>query len=216
MAEMAQASTSERGFQRSLTAHLRTLREQPVRTQWILGIAAAGGLGLAILGAVAWSTSPEPTHVLDARLAEAVGTLPIAPADPAATEDALPSPSAAPVVPGDESTQVMEALREREIRALDVLLLTREEQGPMTWSAAQAYCTGLQIRGLGAWRLPTLGELASMTQSGMGGRQPCWSSAGADTFGDEHMVWWGKRNRAYPHPGEAHVICVRSSSPHPE
>lgn len=106
-------------------------------------------------------------------------------------------------------TRVQKALRERSIRALDVLLVTRKAAGPMTQQAAVTHCEGLEIAGLGQWRLPEIGELASLTDAGLLGPVFYWSGTAADTFGDGRMAWNGARRQATWRFKNAAVICVR-------
>ncbi len=106
-------------------------------------------------------------------------------------------------------TRVLEALRARSIRALDVLLVTRRATAPMDQQAALTHCDGLDIAGLAQWRLPELGELASLTDAGLVGRGYYWSGTPADTFGDGRMAWNGGSRQASARSRSSAVICVR-------
>jgi hypothetical protein len=106
-------------------------------------------------------------------------------------------------------TVVLAALRARTIRALDVLLVTRRASAPMAPAAAQGHCDALELDGLARWRLPEIGELASLTDAGLIGRGFYWSSTAGDTFGDSYMAWNGGKRQGGVRYKNAAVICVR-------
>jgi len=116
--------------------------------------------------------------------------------------------------PGELSTLVMDALRKRKIRALDVLLVTTDAAGPMSSKAATAYCQSLDVEGLTDWRLPDVGELNSLSRSGMLGDEFFWSRTPADTFGDARLAWWSKGRQAFERLDDARAVCVRTTQPH--
>ena len=101
------------------------------------------------------------------------------------------------------------ALRARTIRALDVLLVARQ-RGTMTVADAEKHCDALDVAGVAHWRLPALGELASLTDAGMLARGAYWTNTAADTFGDTRMAWNSSRREASVRYKPAAVVCVRS------
>ena len=119
--------------------------------------------------------------------------------------EAVPSPSA------DPRTRVGQALRNREIQALDVLLVSNTE-GPFTYDDARSHCDGLEVGGLASWRLPEVGELMSLTGASMTGRGYYWSATPADTFGDVPLVWYARRNRVVTRSKDNYVLCVRGGT----
>lgn len=134
-------------------------------------------------------------------------------ADGDATRDTSdkPNPQAGAMTaqrPGQIRTVVMDALRERKVRALDTLLVSADGAA-MGWTAARDHCRALEIEGLTDWRLPEIGELQSLRTAGMIGRGYYWSNTPADTFGDFHFAWYGRRDRVYTRGRESIVICVR-------
>ena len=137
------------------------------------------------------------------------------PATPLAKLDAVataPRPRTPPKpveVIAPPRTRVLKALRERSIRALDVLLVTRRATGPMGQQAAVTHCEGLEVAGLPQWRLPEVGELSSLTDAGLLGKGYYWSGTAADTFGDRKMVWSSAKQQASHRPKGSVVICVR-------
>ena len=118
---------------------------------------------------------------------------------------------AAEVAVGAPRTKVGEALRSREVLALDVLLVAAKPGGPFDYAGAQGHCDGLQVAGLDGWRLPDIGEVMSLAAAGMTGAGYYWSSTKADTFGDKHLVWYGKRARVLERAEPNFVMCVRGS-----
>lgn len=128
-------------------------------------------------------------------------------------EDAPDSPPAAEQEEpaGEGPTRIGHALRTRAIRGLDVLLVSNTE-GPLSWEAAKEHCGGLEVGGLGTWRLPAVGELMSLTQAQMTKRGYYWSATPADTFGDTPLVWYAKRSRVVTRGRDNLVLCVRGGS----
>lgn len=168
-----------------------------------LGLA---GVGVAVLVcaavSIAWIASAGPPPNLEPGVLRAALA-------------GLPSPEAEIQVvevdpPRDQP--LMDALRHRTIRALDVLLVTAEPRGPFTFDRAQTDCAALELEGLTGWRLPELGELGSLTQAGMIGAHKYWSQTAADTFGDQRIVWWARHQRTVPGVQEAYAVCVRTTT----
>jgi hypothetical protein len=106
-------------------------------------------------------------------------------------------------------TAVMQALRTREVRALDVLLVARDEGPRMTYDDAQTFCRTLDVAGLDGWRLPEVGELSSLAAAGMLGGGVYWSDTPADTFGDKRLAWYSRRDRVVEAARDSEVVCVR-------
>jgi len=96
-----------------------------------------------------------------------------------------------------------------ELRALDVLLVARRQSKPLAYDAAVQHCSTLDVQGIQGWRLPDVGELASLGEAGMLGRAMYWSQTAGDTFGDTHMAWNGRSNHAATRDRGAVALCVR-------
>lgn len=175
---------------------------------WALGGVAL--LLLALVIALAVSSEPSTPEVAssDAATADDAASASPSPADAPPAEDtkADATPKAPPVYP------VVTALRSRQVRALDVLLIATAHGKPSDYPAAAAYCDGLEIEGLGGWRLPRIGELSSMAAANMIARGMYWSSTAADTFGDDHMAWNVRRGHASPYGEQAVAVCVRGEA----
>jgi prolactin regulatory element-binding protein len=154
-------------------------------------------------------TKIEDNKVEDTKLAVVVPTKPATIEPVAKTPPTLPKPKRQVEVVAPPKTRVQKALRERSIRALDVLLVTRRATAPMGQSAAVAHCEGLDLAGIDEWRLPEIGELASLTDAGILGSGFYWSATAADTFGDSRMAWNGGRRQANWRAKASAVICVR-------
>ena len=130
-----------------------------------------------------------------------------APADPdppPAQQDEQPLVEAGP-------TRIGHALRNRDVRSLDVLLVSSTEAA-RSWDAAKEHCEGLDLAGLGTWRLPEVGELMSLTDAQMTNRGYYWTSTPADTFGDARLVWYARRSRVVTRSRDSQVLCVRGGS----
>ena len=101
---------------------------------------------------------------------------------------------------------VVAALEARKVRALDVLLVATTWSTPSDYATASAYCDALDVEGLRGWRLPHIGELYSLAQASMLSRAMFWSSTAADTFGDGHMAWNGRKWHALPFAAAAVAV----------
>ncbi|MBX7077849.1 MAG: hypothetical protein K1X88_01600 [Nannocystaceae bacterium] len=137
--------------------------------------------------------------------------------DPEPEPEAKPVRARAPSAAAIEaarppSTRAIAALRARSIRALDVLLVARNVKGTMASDAAAKHCDALEVGGLQTWRLPEVGELASLTDAGMLAAGSYWTATAADTFGDRRMAWNVARRQATPRFKPAAVVCVRGNA----
>lgn len=121
----------------------------------------------------------------------------------------LPTTARKPAVPSPPKTRVQLALRERAVRALDILLVARRPSKPLPFADAQKHCESLDVLGIQGWRLPDVGELASLGDAGMLGRVFYWSQTSGDTFGDTHMAWNGRMGQAASRSKAAVALCVR-------
>jgi hypothetical protein len=173
---------------------------------WI-AVAAVAVLGLIAGGWVLSRDGEAP-----AKTAEAEHPRPPEEAPPPPPEDELEppeEPAANATLPGQLETAVMTALRNRELRALDVLLVANEESPPLSYADAETYCRTFEVAGLVSWRIPEVGELVSMTEAGMVGGAIYWSRTPADTFGDSRFAWHGRFKRVLQRDADARVLCVR-------
>ena len=121
----------------------------------------------------------------------------------------LPTTARPPAIPPPPKTRVQAALRARELRALDILLVVRKASRPLSFADAVRHCSGLDVRGIQGWRLPDVGELASLGAAGMLTRGAYWSQTSGDTFGDTHMAWNGRTGQAASRVKPAVALCVR-------
>lgn len=191
---------------------------------------ARGKLLPILLGVVALSLL---VLVIALALSQDGGQADVAAAESAAADDApttSPKPSAADTpadrddddddakaddaAPGEAPAvyPAVAAIEARKVRALDVLLVANAWSKPSDYSTASAYCDALDVEGLRGWRLPHIGELSSLAQANMLSRAMFWSSTAADTFGDEHMAWNGRKWHALPFAAPAVAVCVRGEA----
>jgi hypothetical protein len=201
--------------------------------------AAFGAGALALTAVVVWALVPRADNVRDddvaTRTSAATTTEPTSertmparepstrepsardtstPADaPTSANVAAPAAEAPPTA--EDSEAVVAALRKREIRALDVFVVSPEAKKAADFAGATAYCAALEISGIKDWRLPEIGELVSMSRAKMVRKGSFWSSTKGDTFGDLRVVLVIKRERLSPIPAGwdgGRVICVRERS----
>lgn len=189
------------------------------RNPFLLPAALAGGaLLIGIIAVIAFTGDDEHDKdaVAKANATEKAQSAKAKASDDGAAESAADDGSAAgdeapEIAVGAPRTKVGEALRSREVLALDVLLVTAEFGGPFEYADAKAHCDGLNVAGLDGWRLPDIGELMSLAAAEMTGAGYYWSSTPADTFGDKHLVWYGKRARVLEREQPNFAVCVRGS-----
>lgn len=135
----------------------------------------------------------------------------------AAAEPDDPSRPAAAAVGADEDPpEVVEALENREIRALDIFLVAPERKGTLTYEAGVDYCNELEVAGLGQWRVPTIGELNSVATARMLGKSIYWSATLGDAFGDLMLVLNTKKDRISAVTkgfDGGKVVCIRPRRP---
>jgi hypothetical protein len=161
-------------------------------------------LGVLAIGSIACA-SPADTTPLVAR-ANANPNLVRAPATtPAVT------PAAAPMAPqpGVLDTSVMTALRNRSIRALDVLLVAPGTSERIAFEAARTRCEQLVVDDIDSWTLPTVGELVALGDAGFVSSDPHWSQTAADPFGDTRLAMFGQSRRVGAWTDNAQAVCVR-------
>lgn len=178
---------------------------------WALGGAAV--LLLCVVVAVAAWPDDEPDEVAsnEATSEPKDDDAPKPEADPTPEKKAEAAPPVKP--PPPKTYPVLAALRTRQVRALDVLLVATETSNADDHAAASQYCEALEIAGLGGWRLPDVGELRSLSDAQMiQSNKYYWSATAADLFGDTHLAWYGRRKYAKPHAKAALTQCVRGSS----
>jgi hypothetical protein len=87
----------------------------------------------------------------------------------------------------------------------------------MNLEGAERYCAELSIAGVGQWRLPTVGELSTLSHNLIiGPRGLFWSSTDADAFGNQRLVWNAKARRLFASSSKwrgGRIVCVRDHGP---
>jgi hypothetical protein len=177
---------------------------------------------LASLAVLLWWALPAtPVSSVPSNATEAAGPvadasavpMPPRPVAPAAVPAvAAPAAEAATAPAIEDSDVIVDALRKREIRALDVFVVAPESKKAADFAGASAFCGALKVAGIDQWRLPEIGELISMSRAKMLRKGSYWSSTKGDTFGDFRLVLVVKRDRISPIPAGwdgGRVICVR-------
>jgi hypothetical protein len=149
----------------------------------------------------------------------------------AAEADAGARVPAAPIVDAGgsldyaaEDPAVAQALRNQSIRALDILLISPEArvQRRRHWKVARlrhveaaAHCDALVVDGVDGWRLPTIGELASLTTANILAKSTTyWSDTKGDTYGNTRVIWAVRNHRMHSVGANnrgARTICVRDA-----
>jgi hypothetical protein len=123
----------------------------------------------------------------------------------------VPTPVvAAPAV--EDAPEVVAALRKRDVRALDLVVIAPEAKKAADFAGASAYCDALVIGELDGWRLPEIGELLSISRAKIVRKGSFWSATKGDAFGDLRLVLVIKKERISPIPAVwdgGRVVCVR-------
>jgi len=194
------------------------------RRRWPLVIAAGAGIA-AVIVSVAIVRSDEREELVanapsrsEAPASEAPpppsapasAVEAVAPTEPVPIGEAPATPAAMPAV--EDAPEVVAALRKRDVRALDLVVISPEAAKAADFTGASAYCDALVIGELDGWRLPEIGELLSISRAKMVRRGSFWSSTKGDAFGDLRLVLVLKRERISPIGvgwNAGRVICVR-------
>lgn len=125
---------------------------------------------------------------------------------------AQPEPVPVTLDPEADAKAVARALRRRSVRALDIVLVSPTASSRRAYQDAETYCAAHEVDGVRGWRLPEIGELASLHEAKMVPRDAYWSRTAADTFGDRRLAWIGKKSKiagmARRWTG-ARAVCVR-------
>lgn len=125
-----------------------------------------------------------------------------------------PHPAPTPTVQaGSDAAAVVSALERRRVRAMDTLLVTADAKAKLTYGDAERYCQELEVAGIGAWRVPTIGELLSLGQAKIVARGSYWSATPGDAFGDRVMVFHATKADIAPVSTQARspsTVCVRT------
>lgn len=116
----------------------------------------------------------------------------------------------------NDPPEVQQALRDREVRALDVFLVAPERPGTLSFERAERYCDELEVASLSGWRVPSIGEINAVGMADMLGRSIFWSATAGDTFGDFRLVLNTKKKRVSIVESTwdgAKIVCVRLRQP---
>ncbi|MEX1364014.1 MAG: hypothetical protein AB1Z98_12865 [Nannocystaceae bacterium] len=155
-------------------------------------------------------TPPEPTPEPVAGL-PAAGVLAFVPGEPPP-----PVPERSEPAASDDPPEVAKALRDREVRAVDLFLVAPERSGTLSFDRAVSYCAELDVVGLTGWRVPSIGELNAVATANMLGRAVYWSATTGDTFGDVMLVLNTSKDRiSVVTKGwdGAKIVCIRLRQP---
>ena len=157
---------------------------------------------------------PEPEGVVDEHLAEldlegAEKSLAHRSTVDLALLDDRPLPPSAP----EDRAAIAQALEEREIRSWDAFLIAGEEAPAMAFKDAETFCKTLTAGDIAGWRLPSIGELLSLSGAKILDRKGVfWSETPGDAFGDTRMVVNAKKGSTSAVRTDwdgARPICVR-------
>jgi len=133
-------------------------------------------------------------------------------AEALAEEDAAEE-ELAPTTTPEEQALIDAAIRKREIRSLDILLVQPQRSRRKSYEKAKTWCAEKEIEGITNWRLPTIGEIRTISDARLVPRDYYWTHTAADTFGDQLLVWNGKRKRITPKKSRwsgGRALCVRT------
>jgi hypothetical protein len=125
-----------------------------------------------------------------------------------------PDPKEIAATPGPGEAAIAAALRDREVRALDIFIVSNDGDDS-SFADAEAYCAGLEVAGIDGWRLPTAGELNSLATAKLVRKGVYWSRTLGDIFGDTRLVLNASRERLSAVPTSwtgATPICLRPRS----
>ena len=115
----------------------------------------------------------------------------------------------------EDSPKVLAALKSRDVRAIDTLLVSVSVSKDSAFPDAVAYCSGHRVAELEGWRVPTIGELWTIGEAKIVKPGIYWSDTVGDAHGDKRMVLNTKRARIVPADGSwkgARAVCIRERS----
>ncbi|MCA9649420.1 MAG: DUF1566 domain-containing protein, partial [Myxococcales bacterium] len=139
------------------------------------------------------------------------GTIAFVPGEPMP-----PPPEHVTVAEADDPPEVAKALRDREVRAVDLFLVAPERPGTLRFDSAVDHCRELEVAGLTGWRVPSIGELNAIATARMLGKAIYWSATPGDTFGDMMLVLNTKKDRITVVTkgwDGAKIVCIRLRQP---
>jgi hypothetical protein len=204
-----------------------------VRRRWPLVLAASGAAIAAVLVTVAilrgierehlsgadelaTNDTPSASQASEPTEVEQPGAPGSGAADAIASSESVTigeAPATATPVPTvEDAPEVVAALRKRDVRALDLVVISPEAAKAADFAGASAYCDKLVIGELDGWRLPEIGELISIARAKMVRRGAFWSATKGDAFGDLRLVLALKKERINPIGvgwNAGRVVCVR-------
>ncbi len=123
--------------------------------------------------------------------------------------DDSPLPPSAP----EDRAAIAQALEAREIRSWNAFLLAGDDAPNLVFKDAELYCKTLSAGGISGWRLPSIGELLSLSGAKLLDRKGIfWSETPGDAFGDTRIVVNAKKGSTSAVTvgwDGARPICVR-------
>lgn len=123
--------------------------------------------------------------------------------------DDSPLPPSAP----EDRAAIAQALEEREIRSWNAFLIAGDDAPNLVFKDAELFCKTLSAGGISGWRLPSIGELLSLSGAKLLDRKGIfWSETPGDAFGDTRMVVNAKKGSTASVKTDwdgARPICVR-------
>ncbi len=125
-----------------------------------------------------------------------------------------PDPAKIAATPGPGEKVIAAALRDREVRALDIFIVS-DDGAEGSFDSASRYCEDLEVAGIGGWKLPTAGELNSLGAAKLVSKGVYWSRTLGDMFGDTRLVLNASKDRLSAAPTSwtgATPICIRPRS----
>lgn len=124
-----------------------------------------------------------------------------------------------PEIPSAKGEQLIEEqriiktlIRKKLIRSLDNILVVQSRADTMGFVQAQATCRSMSLGSVVGWRLPSLGELRSISMAQLAPQGTLWSSTPADIVGESFFTWSTENNASLAYDDKWEnglVICVR-------
>ncbi|MEM6290706.1 MAG: hypothetical protein AAGA54_05550, partial [Myxococcota bacterium] len=113
----------------------------------------------------------------------------------------------------EQNAAIAQALNDRELRSWNVFLLAGDDAPSMAFGDAETFCKTLSVGDVTGWRLPSVGELLSLSGAKMLDRKAVfWSETPGDAFGDTRIVVNAKKGSTSSVKTDwdgARPICVR-------
>ncbi len=121
----------------------------------------------------------------------------------------VPTPRPSVVRPPHDDAGIVAALARGTLRSYNALLLSHSDSRAITFAAARRVCEEMVVDNVRGFRLPTIGELRSLSEAKLLEPGYHWSGTAADIHGHAHLSYEHGNRRMTGSRARSQVLCVR-------